>query len=584
MYARHSLVLMLALTAGLAAQDPIVKRSLKNSTTGLDEVTRSMLSNQKSIAVTADGRIWCLAHWEDGSWDKKNNLDPQRDASRHLLLQVSTDGGQSWSTATEARTTGDHYGSFVTDPDGYTLHVSWYAWNGKKTTSNWYNSVFYATYDTRTNKWNGTDTLLVAGSDPSAQTYSSPDIAITDSGVVGVVFACARGVPSGWVGTGGSWNSGLLWRKNGKWSAPYRLNADSTGVGANIHAQGDYFHSCYRVATGGYGIEYRRFDTVAEKLETEMPIVPNPSNPKRNASNVRANNISHVAVLDNGDLYILYGMATSSSGGGKLFYVFKPDGKPFQTPIQIDDDSKMGWGNNTYRFYDLAMDEGGSISAIYSKLVESNQNLYSRVLTPTKTIPPYPSPAIKLRTGTAANQFTPFVCGHRTVRGLHALYASYTDLVPVGPFTGGVVRFLGSVAGSVVFKGLGCNGALKDTPVLASSSLPKGGQTMSLEARMHPAKTAAVLFLGLDDTKLLGAVPLPLELKALGMPSCFLSQDIPFAIPYPVDAQGSATIPIPLPNDPKLLGVPLFWQSFVAAPTANAANALLTNGLATIAR
>lgn len=195
-----------------SAQDPTILQAGINSTTSKAEVARSMLSNQKSLATTADGRLWALAHWEDGSFTSTSTLDPTNDASRFLLLMESKDAGQSWARVTAVRTTGSHYGSVVTDPDGYTLHLAWYAWNGQKDSSNWYSSIFYAAFDTRTKAWLGADTTLVPGSNSSSQNYSTPDIAITEGGVIGVTFACARGVPPGWVGGTGSWHSGLVWK------------------------------------------------------------------------------------------------------------------------------------------------------------------------------------------------------------------------------------------------------------------------------------------------------------------------------------------------------------------------------------
>jgi hypothetical protein len=429
--------------APVFSQHPVILQSGINATTQQAEVARSMLAHQKSLATTADGRLWALAHWEDGSYTSTNKLDPQSNASRYLLLMSSQDGGQSWKRVTPVRTTGSHYGSIVTDPDGYRLHIAWYAWNGNKDSSSWISSIFYAVYDTRQNAWAAPDTTVVAGTNSSSGTYSSADIAVTEAGVVGITFSCARGVPPGWVGGTGSWHSGFIWLKGSSWSAPHRINEDSSGVLANVHAVGTDFYMSYRVTTGGYGIAVRRFDTTTDAWgpEGEMPAVASTSNPSRNISNLRASNSSHLLVQPNGDLYLLYGTGTSSTTGGKLWVAYSPAGSyVFNTPMQIDDDSGMGWGNSTYRFYTLVRDASGTVGVLYSKSAESYANLYLRLVNATTTLPPYPTPAPTLISG-AADQFQPFISGYRSQLGSTGLMATYTDRRVLGPLTGGSVRF-----------------------------------------------------------------------------------------------------------------------------------------------
>ena len=581
-----TLLAALLFGAALTAQDPVIKRAGINSKTKQPELARAMLANQKSIAVTADGRLWALVHWEDGS-KVGSKFDPSNNTSRHLLLMQSKDAGKTWTQSSKVRTSGSHYGSIATGVDGYTLHITWYAWNGKKDSLNWYNTVFYASYDTRKAIWKGTDVVLVPGSNSRSQSYATPDIAISNKGVIGVVFACARGVPPSWVGAGGSWNSGLLWKKGANWSKPHRINADTTGVQVNINAHRDDFWMSYRVATGGYGIEVRRFDTIAEKFgsEGEIPVVADANNPKRNVRTLFANNISHLAVQPSGDLLLLYANATSARGGGKLWFAYSKSGSfKFQKPFQIDDDTAMAWGNNTYRFYNLTRDGGGKVQVIYSKLVEKNRHLYTRFLSATGTIPPYPGPAIKLRTGTADKQFFPYISGYRIQRGRTTSMVTYSDLRPIGPLTGGAVRFLGAHTGVGVFKGAGCSGKLAQVPELEASNIPAVGFNLGLSMSRHPVSTGALLFLGLDDKKLLGVIPLPFQLTVFGMPGCFLSQDIPVILPYAVNAKGEFSLILKLPNDQRFNGLPLFWQSYVIAPGANTGNAILTNGLSTVAR
>ncbi|MCA8968275.1 MAG: hypothetical protein KDC95_00775, partial [Planctomycetes bacterium] len=540
----------------------------------------------KGIAATSDGRLWSLVYFEDGSWNDNIALSPKRDLARHMLLCASNDAGQTWSRVTEARTTGEAYGSLVVDPDGRTLHIAWYAWNGNKTSVGWFNSVFYAAFDTRTDTWIGNDTMLVQGFDESNQTFSIPDIAITESGVLGVVFACARGVPNGWVGGTGAWHSGLLWKKGTNWSAPHRINDDSSGVQASIVAHGDDFHMCYRVTTGGYGVAYRRFDTVTASFgaEGELPVVPDASNPKRNVSTLHANNASHVAVDRDGNVTVLYATGTSSSGGGKLFYVYQKAGSyTFSAPMQIDDDSAMGWGNSTYRFFELARSSGGGLTAVYSKLTEQNQNLYMRLLQPSGPVPPYGQSALTLQAGTAKDQFQQ-LSAHADHRGSAEQYVQHSDLRPFATFTGGSARLFGQLAGVAVHHGSSCAGSKTFFPRLTAVSPPAIGMTLQMDLARHPANGPGVLFLGFDDTKLFGAIPLPFELVPLGLPKCYLTQDIALSLAYATNASGELRVQIPIPNNSSLVGVPLYWQSYVVVAGANAGNAVLSNGLSTVAR
>lgn len=576
----------LLLLAGLPAQDPILLQAVLHPVTQAAETVRSMPASLKGVAVTADGAHWGLVYKHDGGSTTSDPL-PVQDASRSLLLFVSRNGGQSWTQVSKMRTTGSIYGSLAVDPDGYTLHAAWYAWNGNVVSTSLVTSIYYSTYDTRTGLWAGAqDDVLVQGTS-SNLAYSWPDIAVTPKGVVGVSFGCGRGTPAGWVGPnpGSSWLNGFLWKvKGGTWSAPHQVTLDGSGSYTSLQSFGEEFHMCYRCTTGGYGVAYRRFDAVAQQFgpEGELPVVPNPSNPAKNISNLYANNNSHVALFPNGDVCVVYFTGTSASAGGKHMYVVAPAGTHvFGAPIQIDDDPKMGWGNTAYWCHGVTR-HGQNLALVYSLVNETYQNLYMRTLTQTGPLPAYGLPPVTLRQGTAANQFY-HVNGFRELSQAHAGYVTYSDLVPVGPFTGGRATFAGGPAGTAVWKGVGCQGTLATAPRLFASALPAIGGTVSLGLAGLPASTAGFLFLGFND-KTFGGLPLPLDLALLGMPGCPLSQDVLFGFGYAADASGAAAQVLPVPNDPALAGLPAFWQSFVAAPGATPGGMVLTNGLSTVLR
>ena len=575
---------LLGLTALCPSQSAILRQALINPTTQAPETVRGSLSHQKGIALTADGRLWALVYVNDGGIV---STDPpaKQDASMVLHLYTSVDGGTSWSVAARARTLGSVYGSMVTGLDGYTLHVTYYARNGRRDSSNNpYYSIYYSAYDTRGKAWQGTqDQEIVVGTNSSSGTYSTPDIAVADNGVIGIVFNCARGVPSGWVGSSGSWCSGLIWNKGGKWSAPHRLNSssESSGCNPNIQAWRNDFYASYRTTTGGYGTSVRRFDTVKAAFggEGEIPVMPSSSNPAKNVSNMYANNVSCLAVQPNGDLYVLFATGTSHTGGGKLWYAIAPAGTyKFGARIQLDDDPSMGWGNNTYRFYNLARTGSGGLIALYSKKTESNQHLYMRALGPKGAVPPYPQNAIPYAKGVAAGQFY-MLSTYRDQRCVTGDMVLVSDTSAVGPLTGGKAVFFGGGQGAAIFKGLGCHGNLADTPYLTCAGMPTLGSNLGLSFTRHPASTSGLLLVGIQDLKLANLLPLPLDLGPLGLTGCHLHTDLTMALSYSVDASGAGALPIPIPNVVELKGIPVFFQSLLIASGATPANLLAANGL-----
>jgi len=542
----------------LKAQSSVI-RSAANAT----EVVRPMINPGKGLAWTSDGRLWALILYNDGKKLAK-------DASRHLYLYASGDGGKTWKNVADTRTNGDSWGSLVTGPDGRTLHVAWQASDGKPNPSRtgaYLQSIYYASFDTRKDTWNGSkDSLLVAATSDRAQFYR-PDVECTESGNIAVVFYHRYSVPPGWVGGAGSWNGGLLWNKGKGWSKPHRVNVDTYGPDIDVTAEGEMLHFAYRTATGGYGTRYRSFDLVTEKFGKEIQI---PSPTKSGAIN---GNINMVALTPTGDVYITYCRRESSPRMGEIrvAYMKKGSGK-FTTDTLLAKDSKITAGNSSDYHYTLGV-SGSQVFAIYSIEAESWANLYMRVLLGANGA----SPQLRIVQG-KANQFQ-YVGAHRRTTGqfTRGIFA-FDYSVP-----GGSAVYWGAPSGAAVLHGAGCQGKLSTAPDLAATGVPGLGQSLTLALSRHPASAPGILFLGLGD-QVLGAIPLPLPLGALGMNGCVLTQDIFASQAYSASTGGSANLRIPLPNDPKLKGVPIYWQSFVLAKGANQAGAVLSNGLSTIAR
>jgi hypothetical protein len=73
----------------------------------------------------------------------------------------------------------------------------------------------------------------------------------------------------------------------------------------------------------------------------------------------------------------------------------------------------------------------------------------------------------------------------------------------------------------------------------------------------------AVLAYGLSDTFWLG-IALPFDLGLVGFSGCTLYQNLVGQIPAFTDGTGSAVQVLPVPNDPNLLGIPVYLQWVVA--------------------
>ncbi|MEZ5989725.1 MAG: sialidase family protein [Planctomycetota bacterium] len=557
--------LALALGPGtLAAQDPIVHNS--NTT----DLVRSTLSHRKGITATSDGRLWAVSYNDD-----KKTGDADKD--RHMFLSVSTDGGASWTQVTEARTTGETYGSLVTGPDGRTLHIVWNATNGVLSGTTYCQGVYYGTYDTVKNAWNGTaDVAIQPGKDANAQ-YHDPDIAVSPEGYVMIAYNSRYTTPPNATGGSGSWNGYLVWDKGKGFSVPNRVNVDTYGIGNNIHWSpwDSLLHMSYRINTGGYGTAYRTFDVYGEKFGPEIKLPP----PTGTTVLTHANR-NHLAVAVNGDIWVMYirnnAAATPQVSEIRVAYL-KAGATSFSADYLIDSDTYGQGGNNSSYNYSLSTAPGGKVFAIWSLKSETYNQLYMRPCLPTGV-----GPKVTMRANGRTSQFA-WVTGYRPTLQGGGLHALLSDQSTIGPLTGGRSAYLSPISGVFVLHGAGCDGTSTDAPILGADTDPALGQTLNLLALSHPAKTAAVLLLGVNDA-MFGPIPLPLALDPLGMPGCRAFQDLILSLAYQVDAQGVANLPLPIPNDKSLAGLPLYFQSFVIAVGANKGNAVMTNGLAAIAR
>ncbi len=124
--------------------------------------------------------------------------------------------------------------------------------------------------------------------------------------------------------------------------------------------------------------------------------------------------------------------------------------------------------------------------------------------------------------------------------------------------------------GNVVFLGKGCKSSAGTT--LAASAPPNTwpalGKPFTLNLSGGAPSTPAFLVLGRSDTKW-GPLNLPFDLGPFGAPGCFLWTEGLGFFPRPVGPQGTASMTLPVPKAPVLVGVRLSATWWNLDPKAN---------------
>jgi hypothetical protein len=121
--------------------------------------------------------------------------------------------------------------------------------------------------------------------------------------------------------------------------------------------------------------------------------------------------------------------------------------------------------------------------------------------------------------------------------------------------------------------GSGCFGSA-GVPVHTVTGTPDIGGQLQFNAGTLPNPSVAALLLGFQNQTYNG-LPLPMDLTALGAPTCFLRTDI--AVTQAALANGSASWTLTLPNDPTIIGASLYSQTAVVDPPANALGITLSS-------
>lgn len=134
-----------------------------------------------------------------------------------------------------------------------------------------------------------------------------------------------------------------------------------------------------------------------------------------------------------------------------------------------------------------------------------------------------------------------------------------------------------TVTGLATPFGTSCAGSLAQTPQFSTSALPRLGQTFDLRITQAPGNTVVAFAQGLSNT-VAGAVPLPIDLGALGAPGCALLTSTDVVQGGVTNGSGGAILPFTVPTTPALAGFRWYAQGAVLT-SANALGVLTTNGI-----
>ncbi len=142
----------------------------------------------------------------------------------------------------------------------------------------------------------------------------------------------------------------------------------------------------------------------------------------------------------------------------------------------------------------------------------------------------------------------------------------------------GTIYYAGPTWASYGVYGAGCKGS-NGIPALAATkgSLPKIGTLFSIDLTNLPTTPGPVFLLTGFAKDKLGPITLPFDLTPLGLTGCKLYL-APTIFLTGGSSGGKATVTLPIPNTPVLLGAPFYNQGLVLDKAANPASFTLTNG------
>ncbi len=125
--------------------------------------------------------------------------------------------------------------------------------------------------------------------------------------------------------------------------------------------------------------------------------------------------------------------------------------------------------------------------------------------------------------------------------------------------------------------GQGCAGSRSEPPWIDHVGAPAlGNAGFAVTLSRVAATVPATLLLGAGRSSFAG-LPLPLSLRPFGMLDCELQTDAWTSLSLITDGSGTATLPMPVPNQPALVGKRLTAQWLVADPASVAPVAVIAS-------
>ncbi|MHC5066300.1 MAG: hypothetical protein ACYTG5_20265, partial [Planctomycetota bacterium] len=127
--------------------------------------------------------------------------------------------------------------------------------------------------------------------------------------------------------------------------------------------------------------------------------------------------------------------------------------------------------------------------------------------------------------------------------------------------------------------GSGCAGTA-GTPQLIADSTARLCRSLDLEISSNLPSGLGAILLGFDPTQFKG-IPLPASLDGIGATGCEMLVPPKRVFATFVDAAGIASVSIPVPNNPSVLGLPVYAQWALLDPAANPLGVVVSNGIRT---
>ncbi|MCI0634177.1 MAG: hypothetical protein L0206_09735, partial [Actinobacteria bacterium] len=149
--------------------------------------------------------------------------------------------------------------------------------------------------------------------------------------------------------------------------------------------------------------------------------------------------------------------------------------------------------------------------------------------------------------------------------GLWGMNPPITD--PLGPFIedieAGPNGLFPPASSDWSTSGVGCSPFAPGPPQIGhTGDLQIGTSNFTLTVTNTGPNLPALVGIGLSNSMYLG-IPLPLDLSIVGLPGCFLYQNLLVQLQSFTDPTGSGAQPIFVPNDPALVNLPAYFQWLV---------------------